>query len=71
MMSYLVNSELQITEFLKTLTLKDVAYTISLAWGKDMPHTIANCWKKYTGIDGITADEKKLIPFAKQCESCM
>jgi hypothetical protein len=53
-------SELQITEFLKTLTLKDVPYTVSVAWGKVMSHTIANCWKKYTGIDGITADEKKI-----------
>jgi hypothetical protein len=36
-----------------------------------MLHTVANCWKKSTGIDGITADEKKLIPFPKECESYM
>jgi hypothetical protein len=29
-----VNSELQVTEFLKTLTLKDVAYSAQLACGK-------------------------------------
>jgi hypothetical protein len=29
-----VNSELQVTEFLKTLTLKDVSYVVGLAWKK-------------------------------------
>jgi hypothetical protein len=66
-----VNSKLQITEFLKTITLKNVGYSVSLSWGKVMPHTVGNCWKKSTGIDGITADEKKLIPFSKECESYM
>jgi hypothetical protein len=29
--------------------LKDVAYSVGLAWGKIMPTTIANCWKKCIG----------------------
>jgi hypothetical protein len=57
---------LQVTEFLKTLTLKDVAYSAGLAWGKIMPTTIANCWKKCIGKDDVTVDETKLIPFSKQ-----
>jgi hypothetical protein len=36
-----VNSELQVTEFLKTLTLKDVAYSVRLAWGNITLSTIA------------------------------
>jgi hypothetical protein len=38
-----VNSEMQVTEFLKTLTLKDVVHGAGLSWGKITPTTIANC----------------------------
>jgi hypothetical protein len=58
-----VNSELQVTEFMKTLTLKDVAYSVGLAWGKITPTTITNCWKKCIGKDYVAVDETKLIPF--------
>jgi hypothetical protein len=61
-----VNSGLQVTEFLKTLMLKDVAYSVGLAWGKITPATIANCWKKCIGKDDVTVDKIKLIPFSKQ-----
>jgi hypothetical protein len=61
-----LNSELQVTEFLKTLTLKDVAHSVGSGWGKIMPTTIANCWKKCIGKDDGTVDETKLIPFSKQ-----
>jgi hypothetical protein len=30
----LMKSQLQIMEFLETLTLKDVAYSVDLTWGK-------------------------------------
>jgi hypothetical protein len=40
-----VNSELQITKFLNTSTIKDV-YSIGLAWGKVMATTAENCWEK-------------------------
>jgi hypothetical protein len=41
-----VNSELQATEFLKTLTLKDVAYSVSLAWEEIKTKATGNCWGK-------------------------
>jgi hypothetical protein len=61
-----VNSDLQVTEFLKTLTLKGIAYSAGFAWGKITPTTIANCWKKFIGNHDVTVDETKLIPFLKQ-----
>jgi hypothetical protein len=61
-----VNSELQVKEFLKALKLKDVAYSVGSAWGKITPTTIANCWEKCIGKDDVMVDETKLIPFSKQ-----
>jgi hypothetical protein len=63
---------LQVTEFLKTLTLKDVAYSAGLPRGKITPSTIINCWKKFIGKDDVTVDETKLIPFLKtRREGCV
>jgi hypothetical protein len=44
-LSYVVNSEFQ-TEFMRTLTLKDVLNSIGLAWRKVSPVAIENGWKK-------------------------
>jgi hypothetical protein len=46
LLGWVVNCDLQVTEFLKTLTLKDVAYSVGLAWRKITPTTIENCWNK-------------------------
>ena len=46
LLSDMVNSELQVTEFLKTVTLKHAAYLIGLAWNKVSPTSIEHCWKK-------------------------
>lgn len=40
-----VNSELQITKSLRTLTLKAFADSVGLARGKVMSPTTSNCWK--------------------------
>jgi hypothetical protein len=40
-----VNSELQVTEFLKTLMLNDVTYIAGVSLGKIMPAAIVNCRK--------------------------
>ena len=37
LLSDMVNSELQVTEFPKTVTLKHAAYLIGLAWNKVTP----------------------------------
>jgi hypothetical protein len=57
-----VNSELQTMEFLETLTLKDVAHSVELTWGKVTPTAIANCQKKCIG-KVVTEDKTKLIQF--------
>jgi hypothetical protein len=57
-----MNTELQNTEFLEILTLKYVAYTVDLAWGKVIT---ANWQKKCAGKD-VTEDKMKLIPFRNQ-----
>jgi hypothetical protein len=41
-----VNSELQITEFLRILTLKSVAESVGLTRQKVMSSATANCWKE-------------------------
>jgi hypothetical protein len=41
-----VNSELQVTEFMKTLTLKDIAYSVGLVWGKVMQAARSVYWKQ-------------------------
>jgi hypothetical protein len=38
-----VNSELQVTELLETLKLRNVAYSIGLAWGKITPIAGKKC----------------------------
>lgn len=55
LLSGLVNSELQNTEFLNTLMLKEAAYSVGLAWERITPTTIVNCWKKCIGKDGAMA----------------
>jgi hypothetical protein len=50
---------LPMLKFLKTLTLKDVAYGADLVWGKIMPTTIAHCYEKCSWKDDVTVDERQ------------
>jgi hypothetical protein len=57
-----INSELQVPDFLKTVTLKNMAYNIGLARRTTSSMTIKNCWSKYitTTGDGIEHEEEYL-----------
>jgi hypothetical protein len=60
-----VNSELQITEFLRIFTLKSVANSDGLAPGKVMSSATENCLK-----DTVTYDKCNSISKTR-CEGCV
>jgi hypothetical protein len=43
----LLSSDRDVPEFLKLITLKDVAYKIGLAWESISKDSIQNCWRKF------------------------
>jgi hypothetical protein len=51
------NSELQVTEFLKTVTFKNVAYSIGLAWDEVSPTSVENCWVECVGNEVTDATD--------------
>jgi hypothetical protein len=54
-----VNSELQVLQFLKTVTLKNIAYSIGLAWKNINSLTVKNCWLKCILQQAIVLDTKE------------
>jgi hypothetical protein len=51
LLSEIVNSDMQVNEFLKSQTLKHASYNVGVAWGKVGATSIANCWKKCLGAE--------------------
>lgn len=51
MLHGVINSQLQIMEFLKTVMLKGVEYIVDLAFRKAIPGTIANYQKQCVSKD--------------------
>jgi hypothetical protein len=67
LLTAVINSELQVQEFLKKVTLKDMAYNIGLAWKKITSTTIQNCWSKCMYIAGDSMeDEDEFLGFTEE-----
>jgi hypothetical protein len=43
----LLSSDRDVPEFLKLITLKDIAYKFGLAWESISKDSIQNCWRKF------------------------
>ena len=61
LLSEIVNSELQVTDFLKTVTLKNATYSIGLALDKVSPMSIENCWVKCFGKEANDATDNAAV----------
>jgi hypothetical protein len=67
LLSDFVNSELQVTKFLRKSALKDIAYNVGLACWQTNPAASENCWeKKYVGTDDVTQYDTMLAGFLEQ-----
>jgi hypothetical protein len=61
LLTAVVNSELQVPQFLKTVALKNMAYSIGLAWKNSSSMTIKNCWSKCITATGDSIEHKEEI----------
>lgn len=63
LLSALVNSDEEMENFLKSINLKSVAYSVGLAWESITQDTIQNCWKKCSRDETVTTENCSVAEF--------
>jgi hypothetical protein len=57
-----------VPQFLKTVTLKNIAYSSGLAWKNISSLTVKNCWSKCITSTGSSVEHKEfLVSWKKIC----
>ena len=63
LLSALVNCDEEMKNFLKSINLKSVVYSVGLAWGSITSDTIQNCWKKCSREETVTTENCSVAEF--------